>query len=286
MATGSKIQASTDFIDPTQLRNDHPRHRSIQFTADGLSFSVLDLERNTYIGIREYSFNLTDRPDELWSRFEQLRDQDEWLQHDFKSSSVAWDLGVSMLIPDVFSTPATGKKLCHFVQPLPETDELYRDELPAVKAENIFSLPQSVRERLPNSKLVHGSTPFLEGVFRRYQNDPSARVLVEIGTRQFTLVALQDGRLQLFNRYPCQTPEDFIYYLLFAMEQLHLSPEEVPLTLYGSIVQPSALYDMAYKYVRHVDFGLRPDDFLYAPILDNLPAHYFYGLFQQYVCVS
>lgn len=286
METGNKIKAKADFIDLTQLRNAHPKHRSIQFDSDGLSFSILDLERNTYIGVREYGFEPTDRPQEIWDRYEQLRQQDEWLRLDFHSNSFAWNLGVSTLVPNAFSTPSAEKKLRHFVQPLLASDELYRDNLPAVEAGNIYPLPHDVKSQLKGVEVFHGTTPFLEGMLRQFQNDGSSRVLINVESGQFTMVILIDRKLQLFNRYEFRTAEDFIYYLLFAMEQLNLNPEAIPLTLYGNIEKRSALYEIAYKYVRHIDLGLRPDGFLYAPLLDAIPAHQYYGLFQQYLCVS
>lgn len=286
METGSKIKASTDFIDQTQLRNSHPKHRSIQFDSDGLSFSVLDLEKNTYIGVRAYSFESSDRPQEILTHFETLRDQDDWLQLNCHSESMAWNSGVATLVPNAFSSPMAERALRDFVQPLLPSDELFRDDLPAVEAGNIYAVPQALHGNFKGAKVMHGSTPFLEGMLRQYQNDAASRVLVNVQNRQFHLVALSDRKLQLFNTFTFQTAEDFIYYLLFTMEQLGLNPEEVPLTLYGDIEKRSALYEIVYKYVRHVNLGLRPDGFLYAPILDNVAPHQFYGLFQQYLCVS
>jgi len=284
--TGSKIKAKADFIDQTQLRNSHPKHRSIQLDSDGLSFSILDLEKNTYIGVREYDFKATDRLQVIWERYQNLREQDEWLRTDTHSQSMAWNFGVSTLIPNAFSSPMAEKTLRNFVQPLLPSDELFRDDLPAVEAGNVYPLPSSLHEHFKGVKVVHGTTPFLEGMLRRFQNDEASRVLVNIENRQFTLLVLIDRKLQLFNRYPFQTSEDLIYYLLFAMEQLNLNPEEVPLTLYGSIEKHSALYEIAYKYIRNVDLGLRPDGFVYAPILDSVAPQHYYGLFQQYLCVS
>jgi hypothetical protein len=286
MVTGNKIQTATDFIDPTQLRNAHPKHRSIQFDSDGLSFSILDLERNTYIGVRDYRFDPTDRPAEIWNNYQELRQQDEWLKQDFHSASCAWNAGVSTLIPDALSSVESERKLRDLVQPLLATDQLEKDEIAAIEARNVYTIPQNVQTQLKANALVHGSTPFLEGMLRIHQNDATARVLVNFEERHFSIVVLKDRKLQLFNRFPFQTAEDYIYYLLFTMEQLSLNPEEVPVTLYGGIEKNSALYDITYTYVRHVHWGLRPDGFVYAPILDDLPAHQYFALFQQYLCVS
>jgi hypothetical protein len=58
----------------------------------------------------------------------------------------------------------------------------------------------------------------------------------------------------LFNSFEYQTPEDFIYYLLFTAEQLSLNPEIFQLELLGTITRNDPYYAMAYKYIRNVSF--------------------------------
>src|SRR5690606_27393588 len=51
----------------------------------------------------------------------------------------------------------------------------------------------------------------------------------------FDCIVLKNGELQLCNSYTYKTPEDFIYYTLFCMEQLNLNPENLPVILCGEI---------------------------------------------------
>ena len=60
-----------------------------------------------------------------------------------------------------------------------------------------------------------------------------------------------------------QTKEDFIYYLLFTAEQLQLNPEEFPVVLMGSVNKNDDLFNITYKYVRHVSL-LAKDAMLYS----------------------
>ena len=61
-------------------------------------------------------------------------------------------------------------------------------------------------------------------------------------------------QLQLFNTFEYQTADDFLYYLLFTAEQLHLNPETLKLLLLGDISENDGLYQKAYQYIRNVDF--------------------------------
>jgi len=59
-------------------------------------------------------------------------------------------------------------------------------------------------------------------------------------------------RIRNFNSYEYQTPEDFIYYVLFVMEQLKMDPREQLIQLAGKIDEHSDLYKTVYKFIRNV----------------------------------
>jgi hypothetical protein len=64
-------------------------------------------------------------------------------------------------------------------------------------------------------------------------------------------IIIQNQKLLFFNSFDYQTPEDFIYYVLFTAEQLSLNPENFPLELIGNIDSESH-FKIAYKYIRNV----------------------------------
>jgi hypothetical protein len=68
----------------------------------------------------------------------------------------------------------------------------------------------------------------------------------------FEIVVVQNQHLLLFNSFEYRTPEDFVYYLLFAAEQLNLNPEHFKLELLGEISEDDEFYKMAYTYIRNV----------------------------------
>lgn len=286
MVTGNKIQASTDFFDTTQLRNAHPKHRSIRINSDGLSFSILDLEKSLYLGIREYTFNPIDKPVELKKKVLEIIESDDLLTGQFRSSSYSLDFGNNTLVPQAFQSDKTDRELLDFLEPTLKSDQLGNDLIRAVEAHNLYPIPEIDVHLLNGSARFHSTTVFIDGMFRKWQSDKQTRLLVEVGSTHFNLLVLSDRKLTFFNRFEFRSREDFIYFILFSMEQLQLNPEDTPLTLYGELDKRSSLFEIAFKYIRFVDFGLRPDGFQYASVLDELPNHYYFSLFQQYLCVS
>ena len=77
-------------------------------------------------------------------------------------------------------------------------------------------------------------------------------MFVHVSDTHFEIVVIQNQKLELYNSFEYKTPEDFIYYILFTAEQLHLNPESFKLELLGKIDTESPLYTIAYKYVRNV----------------------------------
>lgn len=60
--------------------------------------------------------------------------------------------------------------------------------------------------------------------FRIIENNDNRKMFVHVSDSHFEIVVVQNQQLLLFNTFDYKTPEDFIYYILFAAEQLQLNP--------------------------------------------------------------
>jgi len=76
---------------------------------------------------------------------------------------------------------------------------------------------------------------------------------VHINKNHFEIIVTNQGKLELYNTFNYKTKEDFIYYILFAAEQLSLNPETLIFEFIGSINVDDDLYKIAYKYIRHIE---------------------------------
>ena len=87
---------------------------------------------------------------------------------------------------------------------------------------------------------VQGDEPFvkkepLQKLLEVSRNNEERKMFVHVSDSHFEIIILQNQKLQLFNTFDYKTPEDFIYYILFTAEQLHLNPEHFKLELLGKI---------------------------------------------------
>ncbi len=90
------------------------------------------------------------------------------------------------------------------------------------------------------------------GVFNREVGGKEPVCYVHVFERQMDIVVVAQNKLVLFNSFDFVTKEDFLYYLLFTMEQLQLDPHTVTVKLFGDIEEGDDLYELCYLYVLNV----------------------------------
>ena len=75
---------------------------------------------------------------------------------------------------------------------------------------------------------------------------------MNISQSLFDIVVLKDSKILFYNNFEYQTKEDFIYYILFTLEQLELSTDKTKVSLLGDINKQSELYKILYLSLIHI----------------------------------
>lgn len=136
------------------------------------------------------------------------------------------------------------------------SDAFAFDELANYEMNNVYipsgNINDFLLDRLGSFDYRHAGSVLVPKLLDSSKNIEEKQVFAHFGQGRFELVAVQNQKLLLFNSFEYKTKEDFIYYLLFAAEQLGLNPEFFKLQLLGDITEGSECYQVAYKYVRHV----------------------------------
>jgi len=101
---------------------------------------------------------------------------------------------------------------------------------------------------------------------------------------RFEIMYQMKGKLHFFNSFPYHSVEDFLYYLLFVLEQLQIDRDQIETTLHGEFEKQSKLYEMLYRYIRHLKLGERPKQLKFSNVLSELPGQYYHLLFNQFLC--
>ena len=104
---------------------------------------------------------------------------------------------------------------------------------------------------------------WLDKILAIEKGNHTTKVYAHVGACRFEIIALDNGNLKLYNTFEYNNSEDFIYYLLFTLEQLDYNPEIVDVVLFGNIAsEESELYKIAYKYIRNITLQERKNSII------------------------
>ena len=115
---------------------------------------------------------------------------------------------------------------------------------------NVYLKPKS-----ENGELQHPASVLLAKLIKEnLERTDDPRVYLNIKNQRFEMMVLKGANLLFDNNFHFKTKEDFLYFLLFSMEQLHLDTETVPVYFIGMIAEDSQIVDITKRYVRDVRF--------------------------------
>ena len=97
----------------------------------------------------------------------------------------------------------------------------------------------------------HSGTVMVESLMNNHMGKKPT-CYAHVTENQMELTVVSNKKLLLYNSYDFVTKEDFMYYLLFTMEQLRLDTEHVSLKLFGAVEKGDDLYNLCYQYVKDV----------------------------------
>jgi len=134
-------------------------------------------------------------------------------------------------------------------------------------------------EKFGSYEYKHSSTVLIESLLKETHNSDATHFYVNVENDIFQILILKNKKVTFFNTFGFKTREDFIYYILFVIEQLQMNPEEIKLTFLGDIDKESELYEIAYKYIKNINF-FQPN--YNIPAAFKLTNHSFYILLNQH----
>jgi hypothetical protein len=108
-----------------------------------------------------------------------------------------------------------------------------------------------------------------------------------VNRNTLTVAFFRTGNLHLLNSYQFDTPEDFIYYILFIITELGLDKDDTELFVWGDIGASFAgRLSILQCYFPHVNFGVRPKGLQYHYQFDDLDSHTAFDLLGAYYLFS
>lgn len=228
---------------------------SIQVALNGLSFCCRDLLSGQIISFQKIDFS--DFPknysveNSIWKSI--LDNPD--LTKSYDEISVLHENNLSTFVPKpLFDEDYKGSYLQYNTKVF-ETDYFAYDEMKKQDMVNVYvpyvNVNNYLIDQFGSFEYKHYTTNLVSTLLDLSKNDELQNMFVHVAPTHFEICVIQNQKLLLFNTFEYQTADDFLYYLLFTAEQLHLNPESFKLFILGNCTAESELFKKAFKYIRN-----------------------------------
>ncbi len=273
------VQTTNNTIDNTTYT------LSIQVSLNGLSFCIVSSDYKI-ITLEEEAFGIQLSPDQVLEKIKNIFDHSPHLKYSFKTIEVIYQNDLCTFVPKaLFDKELLNQYLKYSIKVL-ENDFIAYDELdqheivtvyiPYININNFFF------ETFGSFTYKHSSSILIDTILRKNKNKETTTVYAHMNSKYFDLLVVEKGKLVLGNTYLHETKEDFLYYLMFATEQLQLNPEEFQLLFVGNIAKNSDYYTIARTYIRNVDFGKRDDSYEIPETVSPFDTHQHFVLLSHF----
>lgn len=283
----NKITRLHSFIDEAfDVKKTSSYQLILQISLNEMQITVNDRSKNKYIALEKYTFSNVYNFDAVAELFDILLKESTLIDHKFQSVVCTIINNLSTLVPNPLFEEERKKMYLKFNATLEGNEFIAVDDIKSLEAKNIFAVPSSLKAKLdhqfPTIRYHHTSSTLINSLFADNKNKDGKKLFLHVQSAHFEVVVIENKNLLFYNTFNHYSSEDFIYYLLFVCEQLHLNPEQIEVIVLGEIEKNSAIYSIAQKYIRNLKFGERSDNSDYSYQLQTLPKHFYYTLFNSY----
>ena len=231
---------------------------SIQVSLNGLSFCALSSEEKRILFFKDVQFPKALNPLQLLQKIEDIYEQEFFLQEQNLEVIVIFQNELYSLVPERFFKEENASDYLKFNTKILENDFVAQDHLPDSQMVNVYIPYTNVNnfffEKYGEFEYRHNLSVLVEDFLKQNIHDDETKIYFNCYKGGYDVIVIKEGKLLLTNSFKCKTKEDFIYYLLFVIEQLHLDPESLQLIFLGKIIEDSDYYRMAFTYIRKITF--------------------------------
>ena len=262
---------------------------SIQVSLDGFSFCIFNEAQNKFLSIESNTLHNVKNTDDFCIIFEDFFQKHPWLNLSYKRVNILFESPKSTLIPTPLFDAKEEKNYTKLNFTFSDDQKIRTDKLVNVDAYKLYTVPKQIIDLLnrlfPGYYLFSHAGILIESLLILNKNQPvHKRCYVNVRNSYLDIIITEGRKLLYYNAFNYKTKEDFIYYLIFVLDQLKLNPEEIELVLSGCIDKNSKLFEIVYKYVRNITFPPLTDSFNYSYIFNDIPSHYYFNLLNFYLC--
>lgn len=162
------------------------------------------------------------------------------------------------LVPAALYLESKKSKYLDFIGIRDDNSVVCADYIELADIYNVYCVSKKEQAKLKdieNSEFRHASTLLLEDLIKEnHERTDDSRVYLNVKNNSFEMVVLKGAKLLFDNVFRFKTKEDFLYFVLFSMEQLNIDVEITPVYFMGMIEKDSQIVELVTRYIRDVRF--------------------------------
>lgn len=231
---------------------------SIQIRLSGLSFCILNRTTHTIELIDRIVLEKKATPYELLNHLKTYIDENDAMRQSFDTVNCIYQNELSCLVPNTIFDDTKLADYLKFNAKILQSDFISYDILSLNESANVYIPLVNINNHLFDTygsfEYRHASSILIETLLQRAKSHSEDAIFLNVNELSFEVICIQNKKLILYNSFEYNSKEDFIYYVLFTLEQLKLNPETIKVFMSGQIKEADELYQIVYKYIRHVNF--------------------------------
>lgn len=229
---------------------------SIQISLNGLSFCVLDSIRNIIIKQESIIFSEELIPFQVLKNLKELLEKNEITKMQFSNVTIIHRNNLFSLVPKALFNKNELANYLKFNTKILANDLIAHDEISNFDIVNVYvpfvNINNYIYELFGEFEYQHNGTILIQSLLNNFDGGKEPICYIHVLDQQLDITVIANKKLLLYNSFHYSTKEDFIYYVLFVIEQLKLDSETLKLKLFGTIEEDDELFNLCYKYVRNV----------------------------------
>lgn len=270
MVTGPQFMIKKERNSPIE----NYKKLSIQVSLNGLSFCIVDTIANSISQFERISFETDVTPYELKKRLKSFLTEHKLTKELYSEVVVVHKNSLFSFVPlAIFDNNELANYLKFNVKIL-ANDHLDFDEIPNYDLVNVYvpfvNINNYIFDLFGEFTFKHNGTVMVEALLKAHGQTNETICYVYLCDNQLEITVLKSKQLLFYNSFYYSSIEDYLYYLLFTMEQLKLDPETIKMRLFGDVELEDDYYNATYKYIQHLSLFIPPNDLLSEEIVKDI----------------
>lgn len=267
-------------------------HLYVSFAQKSIRLAVVDLERNKFVALEDYELITVFTPAQAAEQLRLIARENALLQEQgWQTIRIAISNQHFTLVPETLYDPAHQQDYLRLHSNLnPQLDDVLSYRHSSLEAVNIFAIERVLRETIKDLfperpiQFVHQTSSLIKSILHMAGRNIPRSMFVFVERGLVTILVADEHGLQFCNIFQYHSPEDFIYYIIFVMQEQKMNPEQETITVWGDITHDASLFTIMQKYIRHIKLGKKLQDVGYSYKFDDLFEHRYFELYSLHLC--